>query len=412
MNRRRFLKGAGLAGFSAFLQACRLLDIGRDPLARVSTSIPTNTPLPTFTPTPTTTPLPTSTLVPDLPTGTSPATPIAVATQTTPKIVAPPTPTPYPPRPPSQLGLFVTRFHPKILEIVAQGKPVLVKTLEIDANFTKGLKDASPATIIVGRLHLDQLNLDVDPKPLAQDYVNKILPFATDPKRMDAFDAWEAYNEPVADTPDKMKRLADFEAERTRILAENGVRSVVGNFATGHPPLELWPEFKPALAAIRQYNGYLGLHEYSAPVMQFRTGNLQLNNDPGQGDEGWLTLRYRKAYRQHLIPMGFGDIPTLMTECGIDGLIRPRPGPEKAAGWLDFLDTWRDNGLRDDPPGVYMDQLIWYDQNLQQDDYIKGAAIFLAGTNDRQWASYDILGHEAGRMADLLLQYLAAHPPA
>ena len=59
-----------------------------------------------------------------------------------------------------------------------------------------------------------------------------------------------------------------------------------------------------------------------------------------------------------------------------------------------------------------MDQLIWYDQNLQQDDYIKGAAIFLAGTNDRQWTSYDILGHESGRMADLLLQYLVAHPPA
>ena len=40
---------------------------------------------------------------------------------------------------------------------------------------------------------------------------------------MDAFDAWEGFNEPVADTPDKMKRLADFEAERVRLLAEQGV---------------------------------------------------------------------------------------------------------------------------------------------------------------------------------------------
>jgi hypothetical protein len=166
------------------------------------------------------------------------------------------------------------------------------------------------------------------------------------------------------------------------------------------------------LEAIRQYNGYLGLHEYSAPVMQFRTGSLQPNNDPDQGDEGWLTLRYRKAYRQHLSPMGFGDIPTLITECGVDGLIRPRPGPEDAKGWQDFIEMWRENGLRDDPPGVYMDQLIWYDQNLQQDAYIKGAAIFLAGTTDRQWASYDLIGHNAGRMADLLMQYLQAHPPA
>ena len=109
--------------------------------------------------------------------------------------------------------------------------------------------------------------------------------------------------------------------------------------------------------------------------------------------------------------MGYQDIPILITECGVDGLIKPRPGPEDATGWQDFVDMWVANGLRNDPPGVYMDQLIWYDQNLQQDDYVKGSAIFLAGTNDPQWKSYDILGHNAGRMADLLLQYLEVHPP-
>jgi len=298
-----------------------------------------------------------------------------------------------------------------ILEMVAIGKPALVKTLEIDGGFAKGLKDASPTTLIVGRIFLDQLNLDADPIPLAHDFVNKILPIATDPLRLAAFDAWEAYNEPVADTADKMKRLADFEAERTRLLAENGVPSVIGNFAAGHPPLELWTHFKPALHAIRQYDGYLGLHEYSAPVMQYRAGNLQPPGDPAQGDEGWLTLRYRKAYRHYLTPMGYGDIPALITECGIDGLIRPRPGPDDAEGWQDFVGTWLANGLRNDPPGVYMDQLIWYDQNLQQDDYIKGAAIFLAGSNDAQWDSYDILGPDAGRLSELLLQYLQVHPP-
>jgi hypothetical protein len=297
------------------------------------------------------------------------------------------------------------------VELVAAGKPALVKTLEVDGNYVKSLKDSSPTTLMVGRLPFDQLNLDIDPQPLVQNYIDKTLPIVTDSKRMEAFDAWEAYNEPVADTPDKMKRLAEFEAERTRILAENGIRSVVGNFATGHPPLELWEHFKPALDAIRQYNGYLGLHEYSAPVMQYLAGPLQPDGDPDQGDEGWLTLRYRKAYRNHLTPMGFADIPILITECGVDGLVTQRPGPENARGWKDFVDTWLANGLRNDPPGVYMDQLIWYDQNLQQDDYVKGAAIFVAGTRDQQWESYDIIGHDAGRMADLLLQYLEVHPP-
>jgi hypothetical protein len=307
------------------------------------------------------------------------------------------------------LGIFVTQHNAKALEIIERGQPALVKTLEVDGNFVRGMKEASPNTLIVGRIHLEQLNLDVDPFPLARSFVDQLLPVALESNRMVGIDAWEAYNEPIADTVDKMKRLADFEAERTRLLAANGIRSVVGNFAAGHPPLELWPQFQSALATVQQYDGFLGLHEYSAPIMQFRAGGVQLLDEPDQGDEGWLTLRYRKAYRQHLIPMGFGTIPTLITECGVDGLVQPRPGPDEARGWQDFISMWRDNGLRDDPPGVYMDQLIWYDENLQQDDYIKGSAIFLAGANDKQWESYDILGTEAGRMADLLIQYLEVH---
>jgi len=419
MDRRNFIKGSGFLGLLAFLQACRLTNLfDRNPISRVSTSIPTQTPtgLPTFTPTVTKTPLPTpAPNATPLPTSSSTTTPQATATPTRDAGLGPtstPMPTPYPPGPPSKLGLFVTGFHPTVLEIVAIGQPALIKSMELDGGFAKGLKDVSPRTLIVARMFLDQLNLDIDPLPQAHDFVNKILPIASDTRRMEGFDAWESYNEPVADTVDKMKRLADFEAERTRLLAENGIQSVIGNFASGHPPLELWPHFKPALHAIRQYGGYLGLHEYSAPVMQYRAGDLQPSGDPPQGDEGWLTLRYRKAYRQHLIPMGYGDLPTLITECGVDGLIRPRPGPEDGEGWLDFVETWLENGLRNDPPGVYMDQLIWYDQNLQEDDYLKGAAIFLAGANDSQWETYDLLGPNAGRLSQLLIQYLEVHPPA
>jgi hypothetical protein len=418
MDRRHFIRSAGFIGLMAFLQACRLTNFGRDRIAGISTALPadTPTPLPTFTPTATSAPY----AGPETPTSTVPAataTPTAeqvspVSTPTGEATPTPtPTPTPYPPGPSSKLGLFLTWTDPSVMEIVAIGKPALVKTLEIDPNFVKAIKEVSPTTIVVGRIFLEQHNLDVDQGPFVQEFVNKLLPLATDPTRMQAIDAWEGYNEPVADTADKMKRLAEFEVERTRLLAENGIRSVVGNFASGHPPLELWPEFRPALEAIRQYNGYLGLHEYSAPVLQFRSGALQFPGEPDQGDEGWLTLRYRKAYRQQLIPLGFGDIPCLITECGIDGLIKPRPGPEDAKGWQDFVDTWLANGLRNDPPGVYMDQLIWYDENLRQDDYVKGAAIFLAGSNDERWKSYDLLGQGAGRMADLLTQYLQVHPP-
>ncbi|MFQ5611697.1 MAG: hypothetical protein ACE5H9_06145 [Anaerolineae bacterium] len=427
LDRRRFLQGAGLLGLLAFLDACQLLPRPDGPQAarHISTSVPTRTPLAGSTRAPTATPTATGTRPPPAPTDTPSATstpeptggesPLptpeeATATSSsaptdTPEPTPTPTPTPYPPGPPSKLGLFITRNLAEVLRLIEVGRPPLVKTLELDPNFAKGIKELAPKALLIGRFELDQLNLDADPLPLARAFVERLLPIATEPTRMEHFDAWEGFNEPVADTPDKMKRLADFEAERTRLLAEQGVKSVVGNFATGHPPLELWPDFAPALAAIRQYGGYLGLHEYSAPIMQFGTGALQLNNGPDQGDEGWFTLRYRKAYRQHLIPMGYGDIPLLMTECGIDGLIHPRPGPPEAQGWQDFVSTWIANGLRDDGPGVYMDQLIWYDEELRQDDYVKGAAIFIAGGSS-QWQSYDILG----RTAELLQQYLAVHP--
>ena len=317
-----------------------------------------------------------------------------------------PTPTPYPPGPPSKLGLFVTRADPQINDLIRLGKPAIVKTLNLDPNLGRYIKEHSPATIVVGRLFTDQLDLTADPIPLAQAAAAKLLEFALDPVRFEFYDAWEAYNEPVADTPDKMKRLADFEAERTRLLGEQGVRSAVGNFATGHPPLELWEHFTPALDAVRRYQGYLALHEYSAPIMQWGYGALQSTPGADEGDEGWLTLRYRKAYRHFLGPLGYGDVPLLITECGVDGTISGRPGPAEAKGWRDFETYWIANGLREDIPGVYMDQLLWYDAELYKDDYVKGATIFAAGAS-AGWESYEILG----RTAELLTQYLQVHPP-
>ena len=420
MKRRKFMKGAGYLSLLAFLQACRLTDlIGNGESSNVITAR-TPTALPTFTPSPTLTPFTVPTDASPTATGTptpesvepSPSATTEPTTEAEPTATPTPTPTPYPPGPPSKLGLFLTKFEGQVLEMLETAQPALIKTLEYDANYVAGLKAAAPNSILIARMVLGDQNLDADPLALAQEYTEQLLPLATDTKRMDAIDAWEAYNEPVADTADKMKRLADFEAERVRIMAENGLRAVVGNFATGHPPLELWPDFKPALDAARQYNGFLGLHEYSAPVMQFMAGDNQPDGSPSAGDEGWLTLRYRKIYRQFLEPMGLGDLPLLITECGVDGLVQPRPGPPEARGWQEFIPTWIEDGYRDDPPGVYMDQLIWYDQNLQQDDYVKGAAIFTVGTNDSRWNSYNIVGEGSGRMFDLLTQYLEVHPPA
>ena len=58
--------------------------------------------------------------------------------------------------------------------------------------------------------------------------------------------------------PNRWQRLAQFEAERTRLLAAAGIRSVIGNFGTGQPDLALWPHFRPALEAAIEHRGLPG----------------------------------------------------------------------------------------------------------------------------------------------------------
>jgi hypothetical protein len=58
-----------------------------------------------------------------------------------------------------------------------------------------------------------------------------------------------------------------------------------------------------------------------------------------------------------------------------------------------------------DAPGNYMEQLAWYDAQLQQDDYVLGAAIFAAAASPG-WESYEVLGE----VEPFLRQYLSVHP--
>ena len=260
------------------------------------------------------------------------------------------------------------------------------------------IKQRSPNTIVIG--HLNQ----------AYDFQNAITSGATDmaayaadfvAKQLSQYQAntgvdyWEGHNEPVFENEAKMALYGQFEAERVRQMASYGFKCAVGNFSTGSPPFEQWDEFFPALRAVKQYGGALALHEYSAPTMNY-------GYDPATG-EGWLTCRYRKAYRE-AIPSDL-HVPILVTEAGIDGLVGAgRPGPG-GAGWQDFIDYWRRIALDPDAFWAYIDQLQWYDEELQKDDFVIGATIFVAGGQEH-FDSYEI----AGEMGELLTQYLMAHP--
>lgn len=296
--------------------------------------------------------------------------------------------------------------HPQLFDLLNTGNLAVVKTLELDPRFVEQIKQADRDVTLIARLTpLEDVDwARVDPKALARNFVNRLLPIAGHPGRRAHIDAWEAYNEPVITSPEAMKRLAEFEAERTYLLAREGIRSCVGNFPAGHPELDLWPHFLPALKAVKETGGFLGLHEYSAPYMWFGYGRYQLQQGHDEGDEGWLTLRYRKAYRHYIQPAGL-EVPLVITEAGIDGGVGPRPGP-KGFGWKDFANFWKKEGwVKTTAAGFYVEQLAWYDAHLMQDPYVVGAAIYALVVFGK-WRSFEIVGE----CAEILRQYLAVHP--
>jgi len=407
LNRRRFLKGAGAAALAGFLAGCGLPTDEPQPSATARRI--TRPPLPSDSPsaTPTGRATPTAT-----PTGTpleafespfdSPLQP--TATERPPTATPTPLPTPFPAGPPTKLGLFVGWYHPQIMDLIATRNVALLKTLEFDPAFLSDVRSRSPQTLIAGRVVLGQLDLNgTDMRAQARRAVEAILPLALDSRRAGLVDAWEGYNEPVPGDEEQMRKLADLEAERVRLLAERGLRAIVGNFGAGQPPLEWWSAFRPALEEAREHGGYLALHEYSAPTIWFNTNRQPLDFGVSAADEGWLTLRYRKVYRQFLQPWGL-DLPLLITECGVDGLVGDRPGPP-GKGWKDFGGHWAELGMGPDTAGNYIEQLAWYDAHLQQDEYVRGTAIF-AMTAFEGWDSYQLLGEAA----QILQQYLSVHP--
>ena len=342
------------------------------------------------------------------------ATAEPVLTPTPPKVeqatpippTATPVATPFPSGPPSKLGVFISRNDPQLFELLATGGVAAVKTLELDVNFAKQIKETAPRTKLIGRIDLPQLHLEsIDPVAAAKEFVDALLVYADDGRRRETFDGWEAYNEPVPGNGDEMAKLADFEAERTRLLAERGIRSVIGNFGTGQPPLEMWDRFLPALQAAKQYDGWLGLHEYSAPTIYHLSTRDGAGRYPGvtAGDTGWLTLRYRQVYNQILRPAGL-EIPLVMTELGVDGLVADRPGPLNAHGWMDFQQYWAENGYGLWGPGAYVEQLVWYDQAMQQDAYVIGGTIYALAASPG-WHTYEI----GGVVMQVLKQYLSVH---
>lgn len=306
---------------------------------------------------------------------------------------------------PTKLGLHVLKAAPDISEYI-KSKPAVAKFVdELGAatNVPKGV-------LVIGRRYQGdydaqlQKNSGKTPLEAAQQFVG-------DQKKTYQMNPhvkyWEGHNEPVWNNDEEMGWYAQFEVERMRLMAELGLKCVLGNFATGSPDLALWPAFLPALRVAKKYEAILGLHEYSCPWMWWMTGKYQMDPNADEGDEGWTTLRYRKIYRQHLIPNGLGNIPLAITECGIDPMIGPQPPSSPGGAWKDLGGFWSQHDNEPDKADYYFRQLVWYDKELQKDSYVVGATIFTWGSYGPPWSDFDVAGTE---VAKKLIAYTLQDP--
>lgn len=282
-------------------------------------------------------------------------------------------------------------------------KPRVAKVLlqNVDPVWMREAKEASPNTFWVGRLVVFPQPWE-SPKENAERFCSELLLPAAEPFR-GLIDALEGYNEigftqfksrapsllsrflgaaarsnMEAQAHEEMQRYALFEKTRAQILTAQGWKSVVGNFSSGTPELELWPDFYPAL----EVGDYLGLHEYSANTHPPYLANL----------DTWLCRRYQRVY--DALPANLRK-PLIITECGIDGGMLG----QAQEGWKRYTDA-----------AGYLNELQWYDTSLQADAArwpIVGATIFCYGRVDPRWETFDI----HGEMSERLATYMAANPP-
>lgn len=215
---------------------------------------------------------------------------------------------------------------------------------------------------------------------------------------------WELHNESWH-VPGEMSRYAGLSIEFMDAMRAIGRGAVIGCFSEGTPQVdgsdsdEAWRQYLPALAHAIRDDHALGLHEYSAPIVQFAVGNDGL---------GWHTLRYRRSREvwRKLGLAGWDKLRIFITEYGLDDIQdAKRPGPS-GKGWRDYDGTeWSRPPLS--PAGDFAGQTAWYCRELGKDPQVGGVVDFGFSARDKDsWRSFDMADTPAmlDRMQDEMLQ--------
>ena len=270
----------------------------------------------------------------------------------------------------TKLGFHCNRSGDDVLDAIEKIKPGVLKFLDPDPGFVREAKAASPGSFLLGRCVLslkDQLFRE-DPIKSAHSFAKHVL------RNGSYMDAWESYNEAFGETePESYMHAYDtFQVEFLRLMLDNGMEAVAGNFGTGNMLGKHWlNNFRETL---KSYS-YLGFHEYDWPDMW----SMHRQNIEEKGEEGmWLTLRYRRIMRDIRKEFGEQHI-VLITECGMTRGVHGEPD----------VGPW--NEEKPITPERYWESLKWYDGEICKDKYVMGACLFVVGATT-PWETFEHLG--------------------
>jgi len=106
-------------------------------------------------------------------------------------------------------------------------------------------------------------------------------------------------------------------------------------------------------------------------------------------------LRYRLWYEGYLKPRGLGNLKLIISELGMDRTQIPAgcPDPGDKAAWKELEGFWVANQHGGNGVEAYLKELTWYDQQMREDSYVIGAAIFTAGYSEggsESWGPFDV----------------------
>ena len=232
------------------------------------------------------------------------------------------------------------------------------------------------AGIVVMRVYIDRSNanyqLSDDPVISADNYWNaflkpavnqlsdsdlSLITYINGPNEYDNFDFY-AYQSTT-----NLTWINKFLAQlAVKISSEGrGLKPLLGEIPVGNLDPSNVNLLRDAFTSLKNTGGAWSYHAYT----------IQYSQDPSV--EIWYSLRYRQFYQQFLTPNGFGDLPMILTETGVD-----RAGNKATDGWQARGST-----------AQYLSWLNWFDDEIRSDNYIIGGTIFEIG-DPSGWPSFDL----------------------